>query len=718
MSFALFATALLSSGTIVPTASLPVRDEDPCAVFDRKAVPDDGIDRTWTTRIQTEMADIGQPEGTRDDPGSGVSPDNRLIAYIMRRANPDANAYCQRLMVAPVDGSGPAREVGRGGDFIRDDFAMRNFTSILAGWPRPNPPRWSPDGSRIGFLRREHGSTQVWLADPEGVVPPRQLSRLPDDVDSFAWSDDGSGVIVVTRPGIRAEANAIAEEGLRGFLFDDRFSPQFADYPIPTSEAEPHYIWISANGDEQRSATTEEIARIVATRPDDVPQTARTYLRGSNGYAAWSEPRYPERILSPYRLVRSAPGGQRTVCESADCEGVRGIFFAGSDGTLISLHSGGWARAQSLLLRWDPDRPEPRRLLVTDDFLVGCMMAAHELLCEREGSIQPRRLVGIDTESGKERVILDPNPHLSRLRFGRPQRLRFTLPNGVDNFADLVLPPDHREGQRHPLVIVQYRSRGFLRGGVGDEVPVQPLVARGFAVLSIDRPGFPPEAYLATNEAEIRTLSADPWADRRQSQAAIETAVRLAIGTGTVDPARMGISGFSDGSSAVQFALINSDLFRVASMGSCCEDRNAFALAAGPHFTDYLRKMGYPYFDRDADAFWQPMSFIQNVDRIDVPILIQMPDSEYEGALDVVAAFAQHGKPLELYVFPDESHFKWQPAHRLAMYDRVVEWFEFWLMGKVNCDGSRLAQYRRWEAMPGAPTTHAAACPKQASGSP
>src|SRR3546814_4567827 len=40
----------------------------------------------------------------------------------------------------------------------------------------------------------------------------------------------------------------------------------------------------------------------------------------------------------------------------------------------------------------------------------------------------------------------------------------------------------------YPLVVVQYDTRGFLRGGTGDEYPIQALAASGFAVLSVSRP--------------------------------------------------------------------------------------------------------------------------------------------------------------------------------------------------------------------------------------
>ena len=104
------------------------------------------------------------------------------------------------------------------------------------------------------------------------------------------------------------------------------------------------------------------------------------------------------------------------------------------------------------------------------------------------------------------------------------------------------------------------------------------------------------------------------------------------------------------------------------------------------------------------------MSLVLNADRIEVPILIQTGDSEYEGGLDVVETLSHRGKAIELYVFPDESHVKWQPAHRRAMYERVTQWFEFWLMNRMDCDPSRKAQYERWRAMDGAPSHHQLSC--------
>src|SRR3546814_10333253 len=52
-----------------------------------------------------------------------------------------------------------------------------------------------------------------------------------------------------------------------------------------------------------------------------------------------------------------------------------------------------------------------------------------------------------------------------------------------------------------------------------------------------------------------------------------------------------------------------------------------------------------------------------------------------------------------MYVFPGELHNKWQPAHRLAVYTRNIDWFDFWLRGYVDPDPSKSEQYERWRAL-------------------
>ncbi|HCE22836.1 MAG TPA: peptidase, partial [Hyphomonas sp.] len=224
-------TALLTlalSLTIVPTAEESPSAEDPCDALPIAQETANAELGDGTVDGQVRIADIGAPVGTPNRSVFGISPDDSQIAFTVRRAIPETNSYCQRLLVAPLNGEGSPIEVARGGEFIRDDFRLRDFTAILAGWPRTSAPRWSPDGMRIAYLRREAGSTQVWLASPTGQTGAVRATNLADDVDDFAWAQDGMGLIVSTRPAIRLAAAAIASEGRRGFLFDARFAPQAA----------------------------------------------------------------------------------------------------------------------------------------------------------------------------------------------------------------------------------------------------------------------------------------------------------------------------------------------------------------------------------------------------------------------------------------------------------------------------------------------------------
>lgn len=708
--------ALMLAQAVVPGPSVPATGEavDPCLSLESEALgPGEEMRTELTSSDLATVADIGRSDPNESTSPFGVSPDGKQIAFLVRRANPRANAFCQKLIVASLAREGaPPREVDRGGAFIRATFALRNFPVVGAGYAQVITPRWSPDGQRIAFLKRISDQTQVWTVNVAGNAPARQATALPDDVEDFRWSTDGKALVAQTRPSLRETNARIGAEARTGFVFDDRFSPQVADRPLPTGPMVMSYTAVDDAG-LVRPATDAEIGAFGnqrATPGDEIPVGARGFTKRGDGGAAWIESKAPGRLIAPTRLVLRLPGGATRLCDTALCDGARHLWWAANTGDLYVLQKTGWGQSQTGLLRWNVSWPRPKRVFVTEDALIGCTMSGPELVCAREGAARPRRLVAIDPATGRERLIHDPNRDWSRFRLGAVQRLRFRNTFGVESFADLVLPPDHGRGQKHLLVVVQYGSDGFLRGGTGDEVPVQVLAAKGFAVLSFARPDFPAWVMEAKDERELRARNRTDWLDRRSVQSSLEMAIAQALATGAVDADRMGISGFSDGTSTTQWALINSKLFKVASLGACCEDMISYPLAAGPYFERFGREMGYRFFEGDARDFWKPMSLVLNADRIEAPILVQTGDSEYEAGLDVFAALRKQGKAIEMIVLENEPHFKWQPAHRLAIYERSVDWFRFWLMHEMDCSPVKRDQYERWKAMPGAPAPAALLC--------
>src|SRR3546814_19049781 len=103
---------------------------------------------------------------------------------------------------------------------------------------------------------------------------------MPDDVDDFAWTPDGQALVVATRPALRHQKEAIAQEALGGFLFDERFAPQFADSPLPTGPLKTEYSRVELASGQAVSASPAEIALLVPARPTALPVSAGASARG------------------------------------------------------------------------------------------------------------------------------------------------------------------------------------------------------------------------------------------------------------------------------------------------------------------------------------------------------------------------------------------------------------------------------------------------------
>lgn len=151
-------------------------------------------------------------------------------------------------------------------------------------------------------------------------------------------------------------------------------------------------------------------------------------------------------------------------------------------------------------------------------------------------------------------------------------------------------------------------------------------------------------------DAKRQTIDLKDFADRRSVLEAIEDPVRIAIARGIADPARIGITGLSDGSSTVGFALLHSTLFSAYAMSSCCWDTN-LAMRVGPSAARIFYDMGYPRTVDDsptATAFWKGIAFTPNARHIRGPILVQVADDEYLSAPQTFTALRERDRLVRL----------------------------------------------------------------------
>lgn len=643
------------------------------------------------------LRDIGPPDGGVGGPSPiSTSPDGKLVAFQIRRADPAINSYCLAMVVMTLRRNGLPRIVDQGGTLIRyryDDLWG------MAGWQTGTPmvvtPRWSPDGRWIAFLKQVGDHVQVWRARVDGGGS-QPVTRSADDIVDFAWAGD-TAVIVSTRPDFRRQQQEIDREGRNGFLFDDRFQPLKGSEPMVRASAALSAFHVDVESGETRAATRAEAALVGATTSElgseDLPAT-------NANNRAWIGKRDPERYLSRTILSARLTDGRIASCIETACDRIVGVWWPRGQRDILFLGRVGWGASALGLYRWNPRAGgAPRKILETQDLLIGCDATAGHFLCLREGSSTPRHLVRIDLASGRSTTLFEPNPDFATAKLGRVERLQWRNNHGIECFGDLVVPPDHKPGQKHPTVIVQYQTRGFLRGGTGDEYPIFLLAARGYAVLSVQRPPELGGLVATRNQIEFERVNIAQWADRESVLSALLEGLALAEARGVVDPEHIGLTGLSDGVSTVQHALIETRIFKAAAISQCCDDPKTQTNYVGSQFFDFMEQVGYPKPGEDRPDFWRPHSIALNAANITTPILIQVSDDEFRSTLETFAALRRYQKPVEMFVYPGEHHIKWQPAHRLAVYERNLAWFDFWLRGITAGSAARQMEIARWQAM-------------------
>ena len=650
--------------------------------------------RALTPEDLARLRDIGPAEPQAyAEPFFTLSPDRRWAAFQLRQGDPERNSYCLAMVVLDLSGKEHPRIVDEGGDLLLLTIDFRGIADFPMGYVRVVSPSWSDDGKWIAFLKRVGGTTQVWRAftDGSGSGP---LTHSEVDVVDFRIGPDGSSIVYATRPDIERQKRDNEREGLNGWHYDDRFVPFLSKRPLPQTPVPREVQVLDVASGKVRAPTSQE-AELVATDRQIIANAGAAPAIDSSGLEIAATNLMGGAQAGSFH-ARMANGSTAT-CTATVCEGAMKPWWMPDKTHVRFFRSEGWARASTAIYDWDVGSGNVRRLYLTDDVLSSCAPEGKAIICRIDSSLEPGRLVSLDPASGKRKTLFDPNPEFARLALGKPERLHWRNPFGSETIADLVLPVGYRNGQKYPMVIIQYDTRGFLRGGTDDEYPIQAFANRGYAVLSFKRPQLA-SAMRAKDYEEVGRRNLEQFADRRNVQASLEEGVRIAIDRGIADPARIGITGLSDGSSTVEWALIHSSMFAAAATSSCCWDSIGVA-TVGPSAARHFLAEGYPGVLGRGDPFWKEVSLSDNARRITTPILVNASEEEFSDALLTYTALREAGVPIDLFVYPGEYHARWQPAHRLATYRRSLDWIDYWLRGVRSNDPDRQPEIKEWDRL-------------------
>jgi dipeptidyl aminopeptidase/acylaminoacyl peptidase len=294
------------------------------------------------------------------------------------------------------------------------------------------------------------------------------------------------------------------------------------------------------------------------------------------------------------------------------------------------------------------------------------------LLLRHESQTEPPNYLVLDRRDGSRRPVTDFKDPAPELRMIKKELVTYSRADGVKLSATLYLPPDHKVGQRRPVVLWAYPEE-FNDPATAGQVSGSPhrftmiagtshlfLLLAGYVLMdgaSMPVVG-PPEKANDTYVEQIVT----------SARAAIDKADALGVG----DKNRAGVGGHSYGAFMTANLLAHSDLFKAGVARSGAYNRT-------------LTPFG---FQNERRTFWEAketyvsMSPFSFADRIRTPILLIHGELDNNpGTFPIQSerlyhAIKGHGGPARLVLLPYESHGYRSKESVMHVLAEMIEWFD------------------------------------------
>ena len=239
----------------------------------------------------------------------------------------------------------------------------------------------------------------------------------------------------------------------------------------------------------------------------------------------------------------------------------------------------------------------------------------------------------------------------------------------------LVEPPSVTPGKSYPLVVLVHGGPAHAHYPV---FPANPhsfdavLASEGYYVFMPNPRGSYGQGEAFT-EANVKDFG---YGDLRDIMAGVDTVLKSA----PVDPARLGIAGWSYGGYMTMWALTQTNRFKAAVAGAGLSDWLSY------YGTNNIDTWMIPYFgttvydDPKVYERSSPITFIKNVH---TPTLMVGGDRDAEVPIsqsyEYWNALQRLGVKTEFVVYPDEGHYFFKHDDQVDVLTRLVGWFDQYL---------------------------------------
>lgn len=309
----------------------------------------------------------------------------------------------------------------------------------------------------------------------------------------------------------------------------------------------------------------------------------------------------------------------------------------------------------------------------------------------------PPAVYAVDRRSDSRALLFDVAPGLRRFTLGRVQLVHWSATDGRAWSGMLYYPVGYRPGRKYPLVIQThgYSATQFsLDGSFTTAFAAQELANRGIAVLQAGGPD--------SGSINFTVTPGEP----KVYAAGFDGAISHFVGTGLVDPNKVGIIGFSRTGWIVEYMLTHPQTRLAAAEVADNMDASyvQYVISDGPVRAEFEADLGARPQGRGLEA-WSLLSPGFNAYRVETPLRIEVDSGPIDSVLSAWEMFSNLrylGKPVELFVIPDIQHgvhILQNPAQRFASQQGTVDWFCFWLEDKESENPATKAEYDRWRRL-------------------
>jgi dipeptidyl aminopeptidase/acylaminoacyl peptidase len=599
--------------------------------------------------------------------------------------------------------------------------------------------RWSPNEQWIAYTKKHGGEIQLWRSRLDGTQT-EQITHNAADVREFEWNEEGT-VLYFKVDTPRAEQARREQEKMRnGYQYDsDLYHISYFMAPdwTQSSETSSLTLWVVAiqSGHEKLASDAEQLAYRRITTPGhgaaaqhtaEVTGDSKSIEDGSglrvvrpDGAAAWLE--YLDSSTTFARVVATFIGEATPIrCISRECSGyVTGLWWSEVPDQVLFMRRTGIGLSSTEVLGWNPRTGKVSKMLQTvdDDYQFCGQGIQDRLICVRETPTWPAHIVAIDSHAGTVQTLADLNPEFRDIRLGQVERFEWDTPQfdwskpggrleGVypaRAFGYILYPPDFNPHKKYPVFVDPYHAQGF-ESSVGHEHAQHVYAANGFIVLKTNFPLPDFEEMGArfgrNTMREIYSSELDFPHLTMLSESTV-VALKMIARRGFIDIHRVGIGGVSHGSFVPMYMLIEHDLIAAISISSpdwtpiqyyTSTARTRELVAASSE--EFLPKP-----EGHGREFYRRIDLADQIDEIEAPILMNLAAAETLALTPLIRGMADAGKPYDAYIFPNETHLKWQPAHLHAINHRNLDWFRFWLQDYMDSDPAKAEQYSRWRKL-------------------